>query len=65
MFPTEVQMKVLREELARELEQNALDQLARSQNEQPSLWSRLRERISTAKLETRPAPLAHNKTATA
>ena len=46
MFPTEIQMKVLREERARELEQAALDQRARSHNDQPGLWARLRERFS-------------------
>ncbi len=45
MFPTEVQAKVLRAELARELEQNVLDQLARSHEEHPSIWSRLRQRM--------------------
>ena len=55
MFPSEVQMKVLREELEREVEQHRLAQLARGENEQPSVWARLRERISPPAPQPQPA----------
>jgi len=48
MFPTEIELEMHRREMRRAAENHRLAQFVREEDAQPTLWQRLRTRLSTA-----------------
>jgi hypothetical protein len=64
MFPTEIELQQHRADMEREARNHHLAQIARGEDEQPTLWARLREHFSATEPETPAATLPRKKTAT-
>ncbi len=65
MFPSELEIKMHNQEMQRQAANERLVQIARGEDEKPSLWARLTERMSAAEPEIKPAVVPHKKTVTA